>query len=202
MHTQTTPAPTAAKRSRPHHSYGRIVAGAASAAVLALLLTACSTPTTSGGSDATAESTQSDTTDQGALECTDTTVDDAVCDDLNEAIDDSADQPCSLADGSAVWTPAMAEFNPDSPARCGVPDEAAFFAALAANGAQIDGVADMGTEGTADYNIFYIVRGGCGGEPTYWPATNSWSRFKGSSPSLTDERFATPADVVTAICTD
>ena len=134
------------------------------------------------------------------VECGGNPVDDAICDDLNEAVDEDSDQACELADGSAVWTPAFADFNPERPVRCGVVDEAGFFEALAGYGGQIDGVADLGTPGAPDYNIFYVVRGNCAGEPTFWPATGSWSRYKGTSPSLTDERFATAAELVQAIC--
>lgn len=174
------------------------VAALAGSVVLAVL-TGCSTARdvpVSGGSSGSAASSES-----GSLDCDDTTtVDQAVCDDLNDATADDPELPCDLADGSAVWTPAFADLNPDRPVRCAVPDEAELFQAMASYGAQVDGVSDLGSEGAADYNIFYLMRGGCGGEPTYWPATNSWSRFKGTSPRLTDERFPNGKDVVTAIC--
>ncbi|WP_375384014.1 hypothetical protein [uncultured Microbacterium sp.] len=174
------------------------VAALAGCVVLAVL-TGCSTvrdvPASAGANGGAAAS------EAGSLDCDDSaTVDQAVCDDLNDATADDPEQPCDFADGSAVWTPAFADFNPDRPVRCAVPGEAELFQAMAGYGAQVDGVSDLGTEGSADYNIFYLMRGSCGGEPTYWPATDSWSRFKGTSPRLTDERFPTGKDVVTAIC--
>lgn len=167
--------------------------------VVLAILTGCSSvrdiPASDGANSGAVSS------EAGSLECDDTaTVDQAVCDDLNDATADDPGQQCDLADGSAVWTPAFADFNPDRPVRCVVPGEAELFQTMASYGAQIDGVADLGSEGSADYNIFYLMRGSCGGEPTYWPATDSWSRFKGTSLHLTDERFATGKDVVTAIC--
>ncbi|QTE30328.1 hypothetical protein [Pengzhenrongella sicca] len=136
----------------------------------------------------------------GSIECDpNSAVDQAVCDDLGDSLNqDSSQGPCTLADGSAVFTPALAEAA-NLPVRCQVPDEAELFAALATHGATIDGIADLGNEGEPDYNVFYVVWE-CGGQPTYWPATGIWSRYKGTSPSLTDERFASASELVDAIC--
>lgn len=151
------------------------------------------------GSNTSGDALASD--ESSSLDCDESSlVDEIVCDDLNEALDEDPAPPCELADGSSVWTPAFANFNPDRPVRCAVVDEAGLFAALVGYGAQIDGVGDVGAEGTADHNIFYVVRGACHGEPTYWPATATWSQYKGTSPSLTDQRFGNAQEAVDAIC--
>lgn len=185
----------------PRRNYSRHAAPVVLAGLVIAMLTACGTTAGTAGDATSAESTDS-ALGGNSLDCDETkAVDQAVCDDLTEAKTEDGDPSCELADGSAVWTLPLAQYPPDDQAiRCAVPDEKALFEALSTYGGQIDGIADLGTEGNADYNIFYLVRGGCFGEPTYWPATANWSTAKGTSPYLTAERFGTAQEVVDAIC--
>ena len=172
----------------------RLIPTALIAILAAAGLTSCAAPVAQ--SDAGSDSTVCDPNSTAGI-------DSLVCDDLNdEAAGGAAPATCDLASGDGVFTEGFAAVADSTAAlRCSVPADADLIASYAANGLTLDNIVDLGSPGDADYNIFYLSIGACITEVTYWPATNDYTPYKGTSTQL-GAHFATPAEATAARLAD